>query len=75
MLYGKSSTEVQELVRKGKVIVAVIGAGKMGLPLSAIIAAQGAKVIAVRPDQPAVDLINKGQSPVIEEPGLQELLK
>ncbi len=75
MLYGKSSTEVQELVRTGKVTVAVIGAGKMGLPLSATIAAQGAKVIAVRPDQPAIDLINKGQSPVIEEPGLQELLQ
>lgn len=60
-----------EEVRQMK--VAVIGAGKMGLPLACQFAHMGAKVIACDLRDSVVDAINKGQCP-IDEPGLSELL-
>ncbi|MDP9482678.1 MAG: nucleotide sugar dehydrogenase, partial [Chloroflexota bacterium] len=55
--------------------VAVIGAGKMGLPLCAQYAGHGWTVIAVDVQQAVVDAINAGESHVAEEPGLAELVK
>jgi nucleotide sugar dehydrogenase len=54
--------------------VAVIGAGKMGLPLAAQYASHGWSVIAVDVQEAVVDAINAGQSHVGEEPGLSELV-
>jgi nucleotide sugar dehydrogenase len=55
--------------------VAVVGAGKMGLPLSAQFAGHGWSVVAVDVQQAVVDAINDGRSHVDEEPGLAELVK
>ena len=52
--------------------VAVVGAGKMGLPLAAQFAGHGWSVIAVDIDPSVVDAINAGRSHVGEEPGLAE---
>jgi nucleotide sugar dehydrogenase len=54
--------------------VAVVGAGKMGLPLAAVFAGHGWDVIAVDVQQSVVDAINAGRSHVAEEPGLAELV-
>ena len=54
--------------------VAVVGAGKMGLPLAAQFASHGWGVIAVDVQQAVVDSINEGRSHVAEEPGLAELV-
>jgi nucleotide sugar dehydrogenase len=54
--------------------VAVVGAGKMGLPLAAQFADHGWHVIAVDVQQSVVDAINEGRSHVAEEPGLAELV-
>src|SRR5690349_15718095 len=50
--------------------VAVVGAGKMGLPLAAQFASHGLSVTAVDVQQAVVDAINEGRSHVAEEPGL-----
>ncbi|MBA2720597.1 MAG: nucleotide sugar dehydrogenase [Chloroflexi bacterium] len=55
-------------------IVAVVGAGKMGLPLAAQFADHDWHVIAVDVQQAVVDAINEGRSHVTEEPGLAELV-
>ncbi len=55
--------------------VAVVGAGKMGLPLAAQFAGHGWRVIAVDVQQAVVDAINEGRSHVEEEPGLAELVR
>jgi nucleotide sugar dehydrogenase len=55
--------------------VAVVGAGKMGLPLAAQFASHGWRVTAVDVQQSVVDGINAGQSHVGEEPGLAELVR
>ena len=53
---------------------AVIGAGKMGLPLAAQFAGHGWTVIAVDIDPGVVESINAGHSHVGEEPGLADLV-
>ena len=50
--------------------VAVVGAGKMGLPLAAQFAAHGWEVTAVDVDESVVAAINAGRSHLAEEPGL-----
>ncbi len=54
--------------------VAVIGAGKMGLPLCVQYAGHGWSVIAVDVQEAVVEAINAGRSHVAEEPGLGELV-
>jgi len=54
--------------------VAVVGAGKMGLPLAAQFASHGWSVIAVDIDPAVVAAINAGRSHIGEEPGLAELV-
>ncbi len=54
--------------------VAVVGAGKMGLPLAAQFATHGWRVIAVDVNPAVVEAINSGQSHVGEEPGLAEMV-
>ncbi|MFT5128973.1 MAG: nucleotide sugar dehydrogenase, partial [Rhodothermales bacterium] len=54
--------------------ISVIGAGKMGLPLVAQFAKNGATVIAVDINSEVVALINAGGCP-IDEPGVDVLIK
>ncbi len=54
--------------------VAVVGAGKMGLPLAAHFAGHGWKVVAVDVRADVVEAINAGRSHVDGEPGLAELV-
>jgi nucleotide sugar dehydrogenase len=55
-------------------VVAVVGAGKMGLPLAAQFASHGWSVVAVDVDEGVVAAINEGRSHVDAEPGLGELV-
>jgi len=52
--------------------VAVVGLGKIGLPLAAQYAGKGMRVIGCDVDQAVVDAVNQGQAHVREEPGLEE---
>ncbi len=54
--------------------VAVVGAGKMGLPLAAQFASHGWTVIAVDVNPAVVETINAGRSHVGDEPGLAEMV-
>jgi UDPglucose 6-dehydrogenase len=53
--------------------VAVIGLGKLGAPLAAVLASKGNEVLGIDVNPEAVRLLNEGRAPV-EEPGLQELV-
>ena len=52
--------------------VAVVGLGKIGLPLAAQIAGKGHTVIGCDLQQTVVDSINAGHNHIVEEPGLGE---
>ena len=55
--------------------ISVIGLGKAGLPLAAVIADSGLDVLGVDLDKKKVGMINKGINPIEEEHGLKELVK
>jgi nucleotide sugar dehydrogenase len=65
---------VMKEVKNGKVTIAVIGLGWMGLPLACLFADKGAKVIGVDINQKIVDTINRGVCPN-QEPNLPNILK
>ena len=54
--------------------ISVVGLGKAGLPLAAVIADKGLDVLGVDLDKNKVEKINKGLNPIEEEPGLKELI-
>ena len=53
--------------------IAVVGLGKLGAPLAAVLASKGNDVLGVDVNPEAVRLLNEGRAPV-DEPGLQELV-
>jgi UDPglucose 6-dehydrogenase len=52
--------------------IAVVGIGKLGAPLAAVLASKGHDVLGVDVNSEAVRLMSEGRAPV-DEPGLQEL--
>ena len=65
--------EVAKELGRGKVTVAVIGLGWMGLPLACLFADAGANVLGADKNQKLVEKINRGESP-IDEPKLPQLV-
>lgn len=55
--------------------VAVIGLGKVGVPLAARIAARGHSVVGCDVNPDVVALVNRGQSPLQGEEGLNEAIR
>lgn len=53
--------------------IAVVGLGKLGAPLAAVLASKGNQVLGIDINPDAVGLLNEGQAPV-REPGLAELV-
>jgi nucleotide sugar dehydrogenase len=53
--------------------VLVVGAGKMGLPVAAVLASRGARVVVSDVNERVVAQINAGSSPV-DEPGVTDLV-
>ena len=53
--------------------VAVVGLGKLGAPLAAVLASKGNDVLGIDVNPDGVRLLNDGRAPV-EEPGLQALV-
>jgi UDPglucose 6-dehydrogenase len=53
--------------------VCVVGLGKLGAPLAAVLASKGNDVLGIDLNPAAVDALNEGRAPV-DEPGLQALV-
>ena len=54
--------------------VAVVGIGRIGLPVATGIAARGHSVVGCDIDERRVAMVNKGENPIPDEAGLGELL-
>ena len=74
-VFGLEKKAIMDAFISGRVTVAVYGLGKMGLPLAAVFAERGAKVIGVDVDQKLVNDINEGRCPIANEPSLPEMLE
>ena len=70
-----ATSEAGKILRgeAGVMKIAVIGAGKMGLPIACQLAGAGATVQACDVSAPLVATVNRGEVP-FEEPGLADLL-
>jgi nucleotide sugar dehydrogenase len=55
--------------------VAVVGLGKIGLPLAALYAGKGMQVAGIDINPAVVEAVNRGESPVGGEPGLAEAVR
>lgn len=55
--------------------ICVVGLGKMGLPVAALFASKGNRVIGADINQTVVDMINAGECPIDNEPGLVEMIQ
>ena len=53
--------------------IAVVGLGKLGAPLAAVLASKGNEVLGIDVNAEVVRLVNEGRAPV-DEPGLQDLV-
>ena len=53
--------------------ISVIGLGKLGMPMAAVLAHKGHTVVGVDVNPQSVEAVNAGQAPV-NEPGLQEMI-
>lgn len=73
-IYGLKRDEILRAIKSSDVSIAVYGLGKMGLPLAAIFANNGANVTGVDINESVVSKINEGENPIPEEPGLTELV-
>jgi nucleotide sugar dehydrogenase len=58
--------------QQSRYTVAVVGLGKIGVPLAAQYTSQGQRVIGCDINPAVVGAVNAGRSPILEEPGLQE---
>jgi nucleotide sugar dehydrogenase len=74
-VFGLEKNAIMDAFSNGRVTVALYGLGKMGLPLAAVFAERGARVIGVDISSEVVDQVNKGKCPVLNEPGLPEMIK
>ncbi len=54
--------------------ICVIGLGKMGLPVAALFASRGNRVVGADINAAVVEAINAGQCPIDNEPGLAEMI-
>lgn len=75
MFYQLSEDEIRKKVKSREVKIAVIGLGRVGLPLAATLADQGFSVMGIDIDEKLVSLINQGSVQFKDETGLRELVK
>lgn len=73
-IFKEKEDKIIKSFQTSEITFAVYGLGKMGLPLAAIIADKGGKVIGVDTDENIVDGLNKGKCHVLGEPGLAEMV-
>ena len=74
-IYGQPEDIIRQAVASGDVTIAIYGLGKMGLPLAAVFADAGARVIGADINEDVVRGINQGICHVTGEPGLSELVE
>jgi UDP-N-acetyl-D-mannosaminuronic acid dehydrogenase len=74
-VYGAGKDLITAGLKSGEITIALYGLGRMGLPLAGIFADCGARVLGVDIDPNVVASVNRGDSHVIGEPGLQGLVR
>jgi len=74
-LLALGENNIKEHLRKGLLTVAVFGLGHVGLPLACAWLRAGAKVIGVAKTNKKVNIVNRGENPLIDEPSLTPIIR
>lgn len=74
-MYFLSYQEIERRVNSREIGIGLIGLGRVGLPLALTLADEGFKVLGVDVKDEVVARINTGESLLIDEIGLKELLQ
>jgi len=75
MIYSLSQKEIEQRIASRDIKIAMIGLGRVGLPLAATLAGEGFSVKGVDVNRRVVDKVNQGVSVFPDEVGLGELLR
>ena len=75
MLLGLPVEEIQERIEGGKLNIAVYGLGRVGLPIAAAWLRARQKVIGADISREVVNKINRGISPILDEPHIPEAVE
>lgn len=75
MIYQLSEEEIRKRIKSREAKIAVIGLGRVGLPLAATLADQGFQVMGIDVDRKVISSIREGIAPHREETDLKELVK
>ena len=73
--FNLTPDDIPALLQRGKIKVAVVGLGRIGLPTAALLAGAGAKVTGVDIRKEIVDDTNAGKCRLVDEPGLPEIVR
>lgn len=75
MLYSLTEDELKRKIAGRDVPIGFVGLGRVGLPLAATLAEAGFTVTGVDVKEAVVAKVNAGQSPYVDEAGLDELIR
>jgi len=75
MIYSLPPEETERKIASREIKIAVIGLGRVGLPLAATLADEGFEVVGVDINEEIITKISIGESPYIDEAGLKELIQ
>jgi len=75
MIYSLPQEEAETKIASREIKIAVIGLGRVGLPLAATLADEGFEVVGVDINEEIITKISVGESPYIDEAGLKELIQ
>jgi hypothetical protein len=75
MILNLPKDGLDALMDEGKLKIAVFGLGRVGLPLAAAWLRAGQIVIGADVDGEKVDMMKRGVSPMVDEPGIPEAVK
>ncbi|MDA4127879.1 MAG: nucleotide sugar dehydrogenase [Thaumarchaeota archaeon] len=74
-LLSFSPSRVPSLLRQGKMTIAVVGLGRIGLPTAAILSKAGALVLGADINEEVVSSVNRGRCKFVDEPGLPQMVR
>ncbi|MDA4126121.1 MAG: nucleotide sugar dehydrogenase [Thaumarchaeota archaeon] len=73
--HSLSPSRVPSLLKQGKITIAVVGLGRIGLPTAAILARAGARVFGADISAAVVSSVNRGKCKFVDEPGLPKMVR
>ena len=74
-MYFLSQQEIEKRVSNRAVKIALIGLGRVGLPLAVTLANDGFKVLGIDVKSEIVAKVNAGESPFVDETGLEKIIQ